>query len=106
MLVIPTQPVPAQTVNVILGEQFVRLTLRQLASGLFINVATDAQQIVGLVICQNLNRIVRNAYLGFVGDLMFVDNFGENGKPSQDPYFDGLGTHFSLLYLSPEELGA
>lgn len=104
MLVIPLLPVPAQVVNVILGEQFTRLTLRQLASGLFINVAVDAVDVAGLVICQNLNRIVRDAYLGFVGDLMFVDNFDENGKPSEDPYYTGLGSHFSLLYLSPEEL--
>jgi len=105
MLIIPLQPVPAQVVNVILGDQATQLTLRQLSTGLYIDVSIATQKIIGMVICQNLNRIIRDAYLGFVGDFMFVDTFGESGKPSQDPDYTGLGSHFQLVYLAPEDLG-
>lgn len=104
MLIIPLRAVPAQTVDVILGEQFATLTLRQLATGLYMDVQVSGNEVVGLVKCQNLNRIVRNSYLGFIGDLVFVDNSGENGQPSQDPYFTGLDGQFTLIYLELADL--
>jgi hypothetical protein len=55
--------------------------------------------IVGGVICLNLNLIVRNTYLGFPGDLAFIDNIGET-----DPYYTGLGTQYSLAYIAPGDI--
>jgi hypothetical protein len=52
------------------------------------------------VICQNLNRIVRDLYLGFVGDVLFCDTQG-----TDDPSSPGLGTRFVFCYLSPSDLG-
>jgi hypothetical protein len=41
------------------------------------------------------------AYLGFSGDLVFVDTLGD-----QDPTYDGLGARYALIYLRPSEVGA
>lgn len=95
MLIVPTGAFAAQRLSVILAQQTVTIVLRQLATGLYMNVATSEKQIVGLVICQNRNRIVRDAYLGFIGDFIFNDTTDQG----EDPYFTGLGTRFQLLYL-------
>lgn len=97
---IPLQDVPAQTLGVILGTQPVQITLRQLSTGLYIQVQVNGAEVVGLVLCQNLNRVVRNAYLGFSGDLAFYDNTGAG----EDPAFDGLGERFQLFWLEPNDL--
>lgn len=99
-LVIPVQPVAAQQLSVILAAQSVDITLRQLATGLFMDLQSNGREIVGLVICQDKNRIVRDLYLGFAGDLFFYDNT----DAGEDPHFTGLGTRFSLIYLGPDEL--
>jgi hypothetical protein len=36
--------------------------------------------------------------MGFIGNLLFVDTQG-----SSDPTYDGLGSRFSLVYLTAEE---
>jgi hypothetical protein len=51
------------------------------------------------VICLNLVRIVRSLYLGFSGDLCFLDTQG-----STDPVYTGLGTRYQFLYLEKQDL--
>lgn len=98
-LEIPTQPVPAQALAVLLGGQEALITIRQLSTGLYMNLVSNDVEIIGLVICENGNRIVRNRYLGFSGDLMIYDTTGNGG----DPNYLELGTRFQLVYLTPEE---
>lgn len=94
MLEIPTQPVPNQTLQVQLAGQNCRINIAQKRTGMFLDLYVDEGLIIGGVICENKNRIVRSAYLGFIGDLGFVDTRG-----SDDPYFTGLGSRFVLVYL-------
>lgn len=98
-LVVPLSPFPSQVVSTTVDGQQVTLTLRQLSTGLYANVVSNNAEVVGLVICENENRIVRNGYLGLQGDFIFVDTQGED-----DPYFTGLGSRFQLVYLSAAEL--
>lgn len=101
MEIVPLDPVPAQTLEVVLNSQNCQITLQQRSTGLFMNLTANGTVIVLGVLCENLNRIVRSLYLGFVGDLTFIDNQG-----TDDPVFSGLGARFSLAYLTPEELAA
>lgn len=101
MQIIPLDPVPAQNFSVLLNQQNVQINLFQKSTGMFIDIYVDSTAIVLGVLCENLNRIVRSLYLGFQGDLSFVDNQG-----ADDPVFAGLGTRFSLAYIPPEELPA
>ena len=91
--VIPIQAVPNQTLQVPLGSQSTILNIYQFQYGLFCDVIVNSSQIRGGIICQNLNRIVREAYLGFSGDLVFSDTQGSN-----DPVYYGLGSRWILLY--------
>jgi hypothetical protein len=100
MNIVPLQPVPAQTLTVILNLQQVMITLRQMSTGLFMDLQNEGVEVVGLVSCQNLTRIVRDLYFGFEGDFVFYDTTG-NGA---DPVYTGLGSRFVLVYLDPSDL--
>ncbi|HFX7230513.1 TPA: hypothetical protein ACIFST_000048 [Citrobacter farmeri] len=43
--------------------------------------------------------MVRYKYLGFSGDLVFLDNAGQ-----LDPSYEGLGGRFVLYYIEESEL--
>ena len=60
--------------------------------------------IIGGVICENLNRIVRDAYFGFIGDFMFFDTLTDDNGDGSDPYYTGLNSQFLLIYLEVADL--
>lgn len=99
MLVIPTQPLPNQNLQVQIGDMACSLDIYQNAFALFIDVYVNGALVIGGVIAENLNRIVRNAYLGFTGDLVFFDTQG-----GADPVYTGLGERYQLIYLSDTEI--
>lgn len=106
MLVVPIQPVPNQTFQAQLGGQPCVLNVYQTAYGLFMDVFVGNTLIVGSVICENRNRIVRSLYLGFVGDFIFVDSQPDPLNGPSDPVYTGLGTRFLLEYLEASDLPA
>lgn len=99
MQIIPIEPVPSQVFSVILGTQICQISLYQRLSGLYCDLYVNDALIVAGVVCYNLNRIVLSLYLGFIGDLIFIDNEG-----SADPYYTGLGDRFSLAWLELDDL--
>jgi hypothetical protein len=103
MQVIPVNPVPDQSLTTTLGGQTVALHIYQTNNyGLYIDVTLAGVIILAGVICQQANRIIRSAYLGFVGDLVWYDN--ENVANPLDPYYTGLGSRWTLNYLTPADL--
>lgn len=101
MQIIPLQPIASQLVTATLGNQICTIRVYQKFFGLYLDLAINNAPIVTGVVCQNLNRIVRSAYLGFAGDLCFLDSQGES-----DPDYTGLGSRFSLAYLEQDELAS
>jgi hypothetical protein len=101
MQTIQAQAVPNQQLTCQLGSQSVTITIAQYAYGLFMSVAVAGEPVINSVLCQNRNRIVRSAYLGFDGDFSWYDTQG-----ASDPVFNQIGTRFLLLYLSESDLAA
>lgn len=99
MQVIPTQAIPSQSINVQLAGQNCQINVYQYSTGMYCDLYVSGNLIIGGVICENENRIVRDLYLGFIGDLIFFDTQGNN-----DPYYTGLGTRYLLVYLSTTDL--
>ena len=99
MLIVPTQALPNQTLQAQLGGQSVELAIYQTTFGLFMDVTSLGNLVIAGVICENGNRIVRDAYLGFLGDLVWYDTQGFT-----DPVYTGLGSRYVLLYLATTEL--
>lgn len=98
---IPLKAVANQTLLTPVGSQNCRVNIYQKNTGLFMDVLVDETPIVLGVICQDLNRIVRDLYLGFVGDFMFLDTQG-----SDDPVYTGLGARWLLFYIEAGDLPA
>lgn len=99
MQIIPVADVYGQTVSCTVNNQSVLLRIRQVSTGLFMDVTSGGSLVIGGVICENLNRIVRDVYRGFIGDFAWIDTQG-----SDDPSSPGLGSRFVLAYLTPSEL--
>lgn len=99
MRIIPLQATASQDLTVQLADQVCQITIRQKALGLFLDLAVNNTAIISGVICQNLNKIVRSVYLGFTGDLCFIDLQG-----TDDPVYTGLGSRFVLSYLETSDL--
>lgn len=101
MLIVPLTPVPSQELTVLLANQACQINISQKRLGMFMNLYVNNSLIIGGVICQNLNRIVRSLYLGFTGDFMFFDTQG-----TSDPIYTGLGDQYRLIYLEAADLPA
>lgn len=99
MQVVPLQPSPNQTLNVNLNNQNCKLAIYQKFAGLFCDLYVNDVLIMGGMIAQNLNRMVRSKYLPFLGDLAFGDLQG-----TTDPIYMGLGGRYVLFYLEPADL--
>ncbi len=99
MLQIPLQSIPNQIVNITLANQNCAISVYQRSTGLYCDLYVDNVIIIAGVICQNLNRIVRDLYLGFVGDLGFYDAQG-----ADDPFYEELASRFTLIYLELSDL--
>lgn len=99
MLIVPTQPIANQRFNVLLGGQSCTIRLAQRRTGLFLDLYVNNALVLGGVVCRDRDRIVRDAYLGFSGDLTTIDTQG-----ASDPTYAGLGSRYVLAYLDPADL--
>ena len=104
MLNVPLSAVPNQQVQVQLNNQACTIVVQQLAYGLILSLYVGTSLIITSALCENLNRLVRNAYLGFIGDLVFSDTQG-----ASDPIYTGLGnsnSRYQLVYLTPDDIAS
>lgn len=103
MLIVPLQPLPNQALKITLGGQSCQVNVYQRKGALFLDLLVNNAPILNGTICENLNRLVRSVYLGFSGDLAFIDNQG-----ATDPVYTGLGpttdARFNLAYVEASEL--
>jgi len=104
MLNIPLQAVPSQIVGVTLGDQKCIINVYQRYYGIFLDLSSTTSlappaSIVTGAYCENLNRLVRSDYLGFDGDLAFIDTQGNSS-----PVYPGLGTQYLLFYLTADDI--
>jgi hypothetical protein len=51
------------------------------------------------VMCMDRVKLVRHAYLGFIGNLGFIDTQGKT-----DPDYTGFGARYQLIYLEATDL--
>lgn len=90
---IPLSAVPSQELAVQLGGQRCRIEVSQKRTGLYLSLYLADVPIVTGVLARDRTWIVRDAYLGFTGDLAFIDTQGV-----ADPDYTGLGTRFLLVW--------
>ena len=99
MLIVPLKAVANQTAFARLGEQNIAMRIYQKSTGLYIDVENDNVPVITGALCRNRVLTIRQPYLPFVGDLIFVDTQG-----AEDPEYSGLGERWLLVYLTPDEV--
>lgn len=99
MRTIPLQAVPSQSLSVVLSSQNCQINIYQKTTGVYLDLFMDNAPIVTTKLCRDRVRLVRQEYLGFIGDLAVVDTQGKS-----DPSYEGLGSRFALVYLDSGDL--
>lgn len=99
MLSIPIQATPSQSLSSVLGGQNCQINIYQKSTGMFLDLFVSNSPIILSTICLDRVKMVRETYLGFIGDLVFADTQG-----TSDPFYTGLGSRFVLLYLEANDL--
>lgn len=92
-------PQKSQSISVNLAGQQCTIRLIQRESFIYMDLTVNGNPIMQGVPCLYGNKMVRYSYLGFVGDLVFLDNVGQ-----QDPFWEGLGSRHILYYIEENEL--
>lgn len=92
-------PQKSQSVSVNLAGQQCTIRLIQRESFMYMDLTVNGNPIMQGVPCLYGNRMVRYSYLGFAGDLVFLDNVGQ-----KDPYWEGLGIRYILYYIEESDL--
>lgn len=99
MQIIPMSATANQQFNVVLATQNCTITVAQKSTGMFLSLAVNQVSVLTGVLCTDRTRLVRQEYLGFIGDLAFMDLQGVD-----DPQYEGLGTRWVLMYLESSDL--
>lgn len=95
---IPLQPVASQITRIVLGGQNCQFSLYQKSEGLLFDLISNDVTIVSAVLALDACPLVCRQYLGFIGNLLFIDTQG-----STDPNYTGLGGRYALVYLTEAE---
>jgi hypothetical protein len=99
MRTIPLAATPSQTLSVLLGGQNCQINVYQKTTGLYVDLSVNNTPLVQGSIARNAVQIVRHPYLGFIGDLAFLDTQG-----TSDPDYTGLGSRYQFVYLDASDL--
>lgn len=100
MQTITLQPVANQTASVLVAGQLAGINLYTMSDrNLYIDILLNNVPILTGIICLDKTLIMRDAYLGFIGDFIFVDTQGSN-----DPQFSELGARYQFNYVSASDL--
>ncbi|CAE6861430.1 hypothetical protein R75461_08002 [Paraburkholderia nemoris] len=94
MELIPLAAVPSQQLSVVLAQQNCGINVYQKRTGLFIDLYVAGAPIMTGVLCRDRSYLVRRPYLGFTGELAFVDTQG-----MLDPRYTGLGNRWQMVYI-------
>lgn len=95
---VPLQAIPVQIVSAVIAGQNCQISLWQRTRGLFVDINVNGEDVVNGIIARDAVPIICRDYVGFVGNLLFLDTQGRD-----DPEYTGLGSRYRLCYLNEEQ---
>jgi hypothetical protein len=98
MRVIPIKPVPNQNFTVVLDQDICKINIYVRGEHLYFDLTVGDLSITRSTICLNIVPLVKQEYLGFTGNFIFVDMHGKT-----DPVYQELGIRYKLIYFNGEE---
>ncbi|EIF30971.1 hypothetical protein BCh11DRAFT_06483 [Burkholderia sp. Ch1-1] len=99
MQIVPLSAIPSVRLSILLGGQNCQIKVYQKTTGVYLDLSVNDAPVVSGVICRDRVALVRDAYLGFTGDLSFFDTQGVS-----DPSYEGFGARWQLVYLEAGDL--
>lgn len=99
MKIIPITADQSQTFGVQLDKQDCNINIYQKSTGLYLDLSVAGTPIINARLCLDRVKLVGLKYLGFSGDLVFIDTQGLS-----DPTYDGLNSRYLLVYFSEGEI--
>lgn len=91
---IPIIAEPNQIFSITLGGQQCRIQVRQLTTGVYLDLWVGSAKVLSTSVCRDRVRLIRYEYIGFTGNLAFIDTQG-----ATDPEYGGFGTRYQLVYI-------
>lgn len=117
MQAVPLAAVPSQTLLATLSGQSAQINLYQLgadaAAAMYMDLVSNGVQILTCRKCKSYGNmpntrapfmLVGRHYLGFQGDLLFLDTQASTSNPTAPPQFAGLNARWQLLYFTVADL--
>lgn len=98
MQTVTIQPVPSQSLKVVLAGQNCQISIYQKNGKIFVDLNSNGIDISLATLAHDAVPLNPRSYAGFEGNLFFIDNQG-----SEDPTYEGLGSRFQLIYLTASE---
>lgn len=95
---IPLSPASSQTVTTTLSGLPVKLWVRQLSTGLYLDAWLDETPLIMGASCLAGTPIIRNPASPLPGDFVFLDTQGK-----EDPDYTGLGNRWVLAYRENDQ---
>lgn len=92
-LILPLSAIPSQQSQVVLDGQQVQFWLRQLATGLYIDLTVNGALMLAGCLCVDRVDLLRGRIPALTGLLYFRDMQGR-----KDPGYTGLKNRFQLIY--------
>ena len=99
MKVIPITADQSQTFGVQLDNQNCQINIYQKSTGLYLDLKVNNVNILSSRLCLDRVKLVGLKYLGFSGDLVFLDTQGLS-----DPEYTGLNSRYIFVYFSEGEI--
>lgn len=101
MQIIPIQAIASQSFSTTLNGQDCVISIYQKSTGVYFDLTLNgaSEAIVQTSLCHDRVFLVRYPYLGFLGNLSFVDTQG-----ASDPQYQGLGTRYIFVYFLPSDI--
>jgi hypothetical protein len=98
MLEIPIKPVPSQNLSIVLDKEICKINIYVRGDHLYFDLIVGTTSITRCTIALNAVPLVKQNYLGFAANFIFIDTHGRD-----NPVYTGLGTRYKLIYLTEEE---
>lgn len=90
---IDLEQIPSQTFGVILNDQDCIISLYTRGANIYCDLSINDSPIITGAICLDRQNIIPYEYLGFNGNLMFIDQEGQ-----LDPDYTQFNDRFVLVY--------
>ena len=98
MIKIPLNPVPSQSIKVVLAGQNCEIKIYYRFGTMYMDLICNNSLVQSGAVCRNRASIVQVANNNFKGSLHFVDLLGES-----EPNYKDFQSRYSLLYVGADE---